>query len=130
MQGQEATNLTAQSIQEALRRTFVDLGFHVEASSRGTWAARERQRRVGLLGGCATTYCLTCIIDERHRTVRVWDAILQRRWGVLGRLRGTRAQTGVRETRAALAALIEPRGWKLIFGYGASPHTAPRLFSQ
>ncbi len=129
MQGEEAANVTAEGLREALQQDLAALGFHVEASSRGIWAARQWQRRAGLLGGSATTYCLTCIIDDRHLAIHVWDALLQRRWGLLRCWRGTSAQAVAKESRSALLASAQAAGWKLVFGCGSDQNHATRIFS-
>ena len=116
------------ALHQQLRDQFESLGFSIEESSHGLWAARRYEGRRWFFGSSAVTYCITCILDERARTVRVWDAALVKRRGIaLSKGSAARAAHWA-SIRSTLHKLAENAGWELTYGFGGNPMRAPRVF--
>jgi hypothetical protein len=120
---------TAQAIQESLCDRLTQWGFHVEQSSRGIWAAHHSGRKRGLLGWREVDYCLTCVLDQRLRMVRVWDAVLDHHTGLLPPRSAPTELAGVSGVRTGLEALVHDAGWALSYGFREGAAPAPRVFA-
>jgi hypothetical protein len=121
-------NTTTQALRASLRETLDRLGFCLEESQRGLWGGRRSKPVRGLMGSQTAFHSLTCVLDDERRVLRVWDAVLLRRHGLLLLHSDPFAQVGAPATRAELDAAANHAGWKLCYGSHGGSSPAPRIF--
>lgn len=101
-------------------------GFRLEETERGVWAGRRAEPCHSIFGSQSVFYALTCILDDAHSMLRVWDAVLVRRRGLVLFGKNPMAQAAASETRGELELLANRAGWNLQYGSNGA-ESAPRI---
>jgi hypothetical protein len=117
-------------LQAQIKARLEELGFHEEISRKRIWAARSASYPLRLLGWQTLFYCLTCIMDEERHVVRLWDAVVEKRRGLLLRSWRPAEATGYRAVREELERLAHEQAWGFEYRPGHTALTPPRVFRE
>jgi len=119
----------AHELQAQICARLEALGFHEETGGKRIWAARRTVHPRRILGWQTRFYCLTCILDEERHVVRLWDAVLEKRHGLLPRSGRSAADAShFRAVRTELERLARDKGWQLQYRPGHTVSTPPKVF--
>ena len=120
--------VTGREIHERLSAELAALDCTIETSSRGLWARRRTLRRRRVVGWQLCVYCLTLVLDETGETVHFWDAVMEKRRGILAPHRDPVAAAGALLVRSRIEQVIREAGWVLQYRLGHLPVAPPRVF--